>query len=94
MYSPPAIEMEPATTAATPAITIVAEVTPGDAATPRIRPEVDMIPSLAPSTPALSQLSFAAIELRWNSTEASVASRVESLGLRIFTRKHYFCVFI
>jgi hypothetical protein len=70
VYSPPAIEIEPATTAAVPAMSIEDAVAPGAAATPRTKPEVDMIPSLAPKTPALSQLSLAAIVWRWNSALA------------------------
>jgi hypothetical protein len=73
---------------------MVPEVTPGEAATPRTNPDVDMIPSLAPSTPALSQLSLAAIVLRWNSTDARAASTAGSLGLVITSTKHHFCVFI
>ncbi len=70
MYSPPAIEIDPATTAAVPAMRIEDAVAPGAAATPRTRPEVDMIPSFAPRTPALSQFSLAAMVWRWNSALA------------------------
>jgi hypothetical protein len=69
---------------------MVVEETPGAAATPRIKPEVDMIPSFAPRTPALSQLSFAAISLRLNSVDAKAESVAGSLGLCISTTKHYF----
>jgi hypothetical protein len=77
------MEIDPATTAATPATRIVPEVAPGAAATPRTMPEVDMIPSFAPRTPALSQLSLAAMLLRLNSDEAITASSTGELGLVI-----------
>lgn len=83
MYSPPAIEIDPATTAAVPAIRIEDAVAPGAAATPRTRPEVDIIPSLAPRTPALSQLSFADMLWRWNSVFAIGVSIFLEFGLVI-----------
>jgi len=49
-----------------------------------------MIPSFAPRTPALSQLSFAAILLRLNSVDAKAESVAGTLGLCILTTKHYF----
>lgn len=56
-YSPEAIESEPASSPASPAVSRVSadEVAP---ATPTTRPAVDTIPSLAPSTPARSQFSL------------------------------------
>jgi len=54
-YSPAAIDSAPATSPATPAVMIAAPGAP-DAATPSTRLEVDRMPSLAPSTPARSQL--------------------------------------
>jgi hypothetical protein len=46
-------------------------------------PDVDMIPSLAPRTPARSQFSLAAMLLRLNSDEAITASSKGELGLVI-----------
>jgi hypothetical protein len=80
--------MDPATTAATPAIRIEAEVAPGAAATPKTMPDVDMIPSLAPNTPALSQLSLAAVVFRFVSLEAMMASMPGVFGLVIVRRQH------
>ena len=56
-YSPPAIEIDPAIRAATPAISIgpLSTVAP---ATPITIPAVETMPSLAPKTPARSQLSL------------------------------------
>src|SRR5262245_34366604 len=53
-YSPAAIDMAPATNAATPA-TKMADGDGAAAATPTIRLAVETMPSLAPSTAALSQ---------------------------------------
>ena len=54
-YSPAAIDSAPPTSAAVPAISTAPAVAPGAAATPTIRLETEMIPSLAPSTAARSQ---------------------------------------
>src|SRR5512132_3825996 len=62
-YSPAAIESAPATSPAIPAMTIDAPDAP-DAATPSTRLAVDRMPSLAPRTPARSQLDR---WLRWTS---------------------------
>ena len=56
-YSPPPIEIAPATSAATPATSTVWESVPA-AATPITTPATETMPSLAPSTAARSQLSF------------------------------------
>ena len=73
-YSPRAIDTAPATSAATPA-TSTAVRSGVAAATPTTRPAVEMIPSLAPSTPARSQFRRA---LRadgiWSRSACSVAS--------------------
>src|SRR6476469_5527899 len=53
-YSPAAIDIAPAASPATPAVSTVAGVAPV-AATPTIRLAVEITPSLAPSTAARSQ---------------------------------------
>ncbi len=55
-YSPSAIDTAPATRPAKPAVAI-SLVTVVAAATPITSPAVEMIPSLAPSTPARSQFN-------------------------------------
>ena len=55
-YSPAAIDSAPATSPAIPAVTIAVPEDP-DAATPSTRLAVETIPSLAPSTAALSQFA-------------------------------------
>ncbi len=65
-YSPSAIETAPATSPATPAVAI-SFVLVVAAATPTTRPAVEMMPSLAPSTPARNQLSRADMPALWGS---------------------------
>ncbi|GMA18135.1 hypothetical protein GCM10025862_01560 [Arsenicicoccus piscis] len=60
-YSPTAIDNAPAATAAMPAVSNASWLAP-DAATPMTRPDTDTMPSLAPSTPARSQLSVPLVE--------------------------------
>src|SRR6188472_4679253 len=71
--SPAAIDSAPATSPATPAVTIAAPDAP-DAATPRTRLAVETIPSLAPRTAARSQLE------RWLRWTGPVARSGEVCG--------------
>jgi hypothetical protein len=61
-YSPTAIDMAPALRPANPAVSRAPCPAPA-AATPMTKPLVDTMPSLAPSTPARSQLSRAEVSV-------------------------------
>jgi hypothetical protein len=65
-YSPNAIDTAPATRPAIPAVAI-SPVSVVAAATPITSPAVEMIPSLAPRTPARNQFKRAANEPPWGS---------------------------
>lgn len=66
-YSPAAIDMDPASSPARPAVRRV-DRAPVAPATPTTRPAVETTPSLAPSTAARSQLSRVPSPLPWGSS--------------------------
>src|SRR6476469_7764539 len=89
-YSPTAMLIAPAARPAMPAV-MIADSSAVAPATPTTMPAVDTMPSLAPSTPARSQLSRLATSLpcgsSWPLSDSSTCSRVMVGGLRSGTEE-------